>query len=238
MALPFFYDASINGTEKFFTLSEETSKHVVQVLRMEEKEWLQITNGKGSLFTATITQAHKKHCEVQITEVQEQALAMGTTTIGISLLKNAHRLEWFVEKATEMGINNIIPLLCQHTEKQSCKQDRLQQIIISAMLQSQQSWLPQLQAPTTVETVIKSHSAAIKLIAHCSTAEKQMLATVTIAKHTDCLILIGPEGDFSTAEINLALAHQFIPVSLGNTRLRTETAGMVATVLLKNLRKK
>lgn len=233
MTRPFFYDASIQLTDTVFTLNEETSKHVVQVLRMQKDTPLNLTNGRGDLLMATIVDAHKKHCQVSITNGQHLAATAAKTTIAMSILKNTHRFEWFVEKATEMGVDEIIPLLCHRTEKQHFRYDRIKQISISAMLQSQQSWLPQLQYPTPLETVMASAVADIKWMAHCSnTADKKALAAYQISRAASKIILIGPEGDFSAAEIELACRQQFLPVSLGNTRLRTETAGVVAAAVL------
>jgi 16S rRNA (uracil1498-N3)-methyltransferase len=153
-------------------------------------------------------------------------------SIAISLLKNTNRLEWFLEKATEMGISEIIPLLCQRTEKQQFRFDRMNQILISAMLQSQQTWLPVLQQPTKIEEVIAKAVDTQKLIAHCEETNKQQILQLAITKEVQ--ILIGPEGDFTTTEINLALHKGYLPVSLGDSRLRTETAGVVAAALLIN----
>jgi 16S rRNA (uracil1498-N3)-methyltransferase len=233
MALPFFYAAEINKFTTRYTLDEETSKHVVQVLRMKEGEALQLTNGAGDLFTAEIVTDHKKHCEVIIKGSSFTPAPVRKITIAISLLKNASRFEWFLEKATEIGVTEIMPLLCQRTEKERFRQDRMQQILVSAMLQSQQSWLPKLHEPVQLEKAIKESGAAIKLIAHCIDGEKQSLHNYKTNSLLDSIILIGPEGDFTPTEINLALQHQFKPVTLGETRLRTETAGMVAAAILK-----
>lgn len=233
MALPFFYAEAINTSNNRYTLEEDTSKHVVQVLRMKPGEALQLTNGAGDLFTAEIATGHKKHCEVVITASYQQPASNRKVAIGISLLKNASRFEWFLEKATEIGVTEIFPLLCQRTEKQRFRQDRMQHILVSAMLQSQQTWLPRLHEPIQVEKLIKENTTEIKLIAHCVEGEKQSLLNYKTNTPSNSIILIGPEGDFSPKEIDLALQHQFKPVTLGETRLRTETAGMVAATILK-----
>ena len=232
MSIPYFYQEGIY-TQGAFILNEETSKHCIQVLRMKVGEPLHLTDGKGGLHKATIAREDKRHCEVSIVESTFQEKDGRNVSIGISLLKNASRLEWFLEKATEMGIGEIIPLLCKRTEKQHFRLDRMQNILMAAMLQSQQTWLPILHQPTNVEAVIAASNHSQKLIAHCEEASKQTIPTLPIAG--DVQILIGPEGDFSPQEIALALQKGYLPTSLGNTRLRTETAGMVAAALLINV---
>ena len=233
MNLPYFYEEKIQ--QPIHILSEETSRHCIQVLRMKQGEQLQLTDGKGSLFTATIFKENKKNCEVEIKVLRYELRALNHTSIAISLLKNPSKLEWFIEKATEIGVSEIIPLVCDHTEKQNFRYDRMQNIIISAMLQSKQTWLPQLHQLKKLNIFMNENFEGLKLIAHCANEEKHSLSELMIQnKNKNKLILIGPEGDFSNAEIEAALEKKFIPVSLGNTRLRTETAGIVAAVLLKD----
>jgi 16S rRNA (uracil1498-N3)-methyltransferase len=155
--------------------------------------------------------------------------------IGISLVKNNTRFEWFLEKATEIGMQTIIPLLCHRTEKQHFRYDRMQQICVSAMLQSQQYWLPHLHAPTSFADVLEMPFNT-KMIAHCLETDKKQLSD--LSAETSQLILIGPEGDFTEAEIQAAIAKQFVPIMLGETRLRTETAGVVAATLLMQSKNK
>ncbi len=230
MALPFFYIAAYNN-ESHLILQEETSKHIVQVLRMGVGEQLNLTDGKGNLLTCEITDAHKKHCGVLITKVVYQEKTKAKVSIAISLLKNADRFEWFLEKATEIGVSEITPLLCERTEKEKFRYDRMLGICVSAMLQSQQCWLPLLHEPLAYKKVIEQAIADVKLIAHCEEVIKQNIYQ-SINKSVSQLIFIGPEGDFTSTEIELAVQHDFIPVSLGVTRLRTETAGVVATTIL------
>ena len=232
MALPFFYIESFGLSSKAIELDEDTSRHVVQVLRMKEGEKLNLTDGKGNLIEAEITDAHKKHCTVQVILTYYQQPPSGKVTIAISLLKNTSRFEWFLEKATEIGISEIIPLICERTEKQKFRDDRMKGICISAMLQSQQTWLPVLHEPVRFGDLMISRLAdGQRFIAHCDEGNKQQLSNQTIKQSS--VILIGPEGDFTKEEINLALEKNFIPVSLGETRLRTETAGIVAVTLFK-----
>ncbi len=233
MALPFFYIESFDASQQLITLNEETSKHVVQVLRMKEGELLHLTDGKGNLLLAEITAAHKKHCAVRIQTASYQPPAARKITIAVSLVKNASRFEWFLEKATEIGVTEIIPLLCERTERQHFRYDRMKGIIVSAMLQSQQTWLPVLHEPKKFENLkMMQFENALKLIAHCEETEKNPFSNFQINQFSNSVILIGPEGDFTTAEIEAALQEQYLPVTLGETRLRTETAAVVAAALL------
>lgn len=234
MALPFFYIESFDASQQLITLNEETSKHVVQVLRMQVGEQLNLTDGKGSLLTAAISDAHKKHCVVRIQATSYQPQAARKITIAVSLVKNASRFEWFLEKATEIGVTEIIPLLCERTERQHFRYDRMKGILVSAMLQSQQTWLPVLHEPVKFENLkMMQFENALKLIAHCEETQKNSFSNFQIDQFSNCIILIGPEGDFTTTEINTAIAEGYKPVMLGETRLRTETAAIVAITLLK-----
>ncbi len=232
MQLPYFYEPSVVAINTPFILSEDASKHCVQVLRMKEGDPLQLINGKGGLYTAVIIKADKKYCSVKIENTSYQPQEERRICVAISLLKNANRWEWFLEKAVEIGVQEIIPLLCGRTEKQNFKWERSQQIVVSAMLQSRQVWLPQLHEPTTFnEVVTNSHSSTQKLIAHCREDEGK-ISLQALQIQNNIQIVIGPEGDFTEKEIHLALQKNYQPVSLGTTRLRTETAGVVASALL------
>jgi len=229
MPVPFFYSTGI-PEEGLIRLSEEASKHISQVLRMNTGERLCITDGLGKLYDAEISVSHKKHSIAAVQQVREVDPPSTQTAIGISLLKHANRFEWFVEKATEMGIGAIIPLICERTEKQTFRWNRIHNIMVSAMLQSQQAWLPHLPEPLKFSAVLDAGYRS-RYIAHCEEkADKQLLKNVT--KDKGAIVLIGPEGDFSPVEINQALTAGFTPVSLGNTRLRTETAGVLAAAML------
>ncbi|MBP6023682.1 16S rRNA (uracil(1498)-N(3))-methyltransferase [Ferruginibacter sp.] len=243
MALPFFYKADIDVAATTVVLDEDTSKHIVQVLRMQNGEQLQLTDGKGNLFTCEITDDNRKKCAVAIKQTTNYKPPTTNITIAISLLKNANRFEWFLEKATEIGVTQIIPLVCERTEKTAFKFERMKSILVSAMLQSQQCWLPEMGEPVRYKNFIAAGSAAQKFIAHCEDENNKVSLTSKLLNlpvrqagpSTSKLILIGPEGDFTAAEIELALQNNFIPVSLGDTRLRTETAGVVAASLLSLL---
>ena len=212
-------------------LDEESSRHVVQVLRMKEGEKLNLTDGRGSLITAEITDAHKKHCAVKVIDSRFTSHVSRKIIIAISLLKNTSRFEWFLEKATEIGVNEIIPLICERTEKQKFRYGRMKGICISAMLQSQQTWLPVLHEPVRFDDLmIWQFDNYQKYIAHCDDGNKQQLNGQTTGQFS--IILIGPEGDFTKEEIAISLKNNFIPVSLGERRLRSETAGIVVGTLL------
>lgn len=239
MALPFFYKKDIESKSSNVVLDEDTSKHVVQVLRMQNGEQLQLTDGKGNLFTCTITDNNRKRCAVSIIQTTNHKRPTTNVSIAISLIKNVNRFEWFLEKATEIGITRIIPLICTRTEKQNFKTERLQSILISAMLQSQQCWLPEMGEPVSFRKVLegsKTLQELQKFIAHCENENNKITLNAKLLNPSFAkLILIGPEGDFTKEEIDLALQNDYTPVSLGNTRLRTETAGVAAAVLLSQL---
>lgn len=251
--LPFFYIPGFTKDIPEITLDEDTSKHIIQVLRMATGEALQLTDGKGSLLTAVIIDDHKKKCRVRVQSVLSRPPATKKVIIAISLLKNASRFEWFLEKATEIGVGTIIPLLCERTEKQHARTERLRNILVSAMLQSQQTWLPELPDPMSFTELVAHPPGGLHLIAHCLEAPRsgsiadwrhQVSAAGQVSPPAgpslpaapgaapSQLILIGPEGDFSPKEIGLALKEGFLPVTLGDNRLRTETAGVVAASLL------
>jgi 16S rRNA (uracil1498-N3)-methyltransferase len=235
MPVPFFYISDYTGNPGEITLEEDTSAHVVQVLRMNNGERINLTDGNGHLLQATIISAHKKHCLVKVDHSENVKRPARTISIAISLVKNNARFEWFLEKATEIGINKIIPLICERTEKEKFRFDRMKQICISAMLQSQQVWLPGLSEPVSFGKIKEwQNNEGPNFIAHCEKEEKQPLSNFLVSHPQHSLICIGPEGDFTPAEIETAINNGFIPVSLGNNRLRTETAALVAAVLMAN----
>jgi len=233
MALPFFYKDDLVASAPEVVLDEDTSKHIVQVLRMQNGEQLQLTNGKGDLFTAEITDNNRKKCSVKILQTTNHKSQTTNITIAISLIKNSSRFEWFLEKATEIGVTEIIPLICERTEKTAFKFDRMKSILVSAMLQSQQCRLPVLHEPAKFNQLISTVTHQQKFIAHCIEGEKRNLTDLVNSNLSSQIILIGPEGDFTKDEIDLALQNHFNAVALGETRLRTETAGIVASTLLR-----
>jgi 16S rRNA (uracil1498-N3)-methyltransferase len=234
MALPFFYSEDIKTNSTQFILNVDTSKHVAQVLRMQIGEQLQLTDGKGNLYIAEIIDDNRKKCVVKILSCPNQPKGEKKITIAVSLVKNSTRFEWLLEKATEIGVSEIIPLLCSRTEKQHFRHDRMKSILISAMLQSQQSWLPKMHEPIKFSTFVQQPFEGQQFIAHCED-EKPRNELTTYQPFKVATILIGPEGDFSVDEIALALNNNFKPVVLGETRLRTETAAVVAATILSML---
>ncbi|HRI23479.1 MAG TPA: 16S rRNA (uracil(1498)-N(3))-methyltransferase [Ferruginibacter sp.] len=233
MALPFFYKEDIQASLASIVLDEDTSKHIVQVLRMQNGEPLQLTNGRGDLFTCEITDNNRKRCSVKILQTSNLKGQSSKITIAISLIKNSSRFEWFLEKATELGVSEIVPLICERTEKTAFKAERMKSILVSAMLQSQQCWLPVLHEPTKFNALVHSSAQQQKFIAHCMDDAKRSLTDLNNESLSSKVILIGPEGDFTPGEIELALQNNFSGVSLGETRLRTETAGIAAAALFR-----
>jgi len=217
-------------------LPEEESQHAVKVLRLQVGEEITVVDGAGGLYKARITNPHPKHCSFEITEtILEYGKRDYRLHIAIAPTKNMERLEWFIEKATEIGIDEITPVICRYSERKIVKAERLEKIIISAAKQSLKAYFPKLNPQCSFDELMKTHQASQKFIAHCYEEDKRLLQN-EITKASDVLILIGPEGDFSKEEVQKALSLGFIPVSLGNSRLRTETAGVVAchTVSLRN----
>ena len=232
---PYFYEPELNAQGSSLTLSEATSKHCIQVLRMQPGDEIQLTDGQGLLVTAVITLAHKKHSQVRVLDRDLQPAADSRVAIAIAPTKNIGRIEWALEKLTEIGVSEIILMKTERTERTAIKTERIQQILISAMLQSRQVHLPLLKGLIPFKTVLADYQGfSHKWVAHL--LDQGNKKTLSPAREKEShIILIGPEGDFSAAEIDLALApeYQFEPVTLGKTRLRTETAGLVAGVLLK-----
>lgn len=196
---------------------------------MSAGEKFMLTNGKGLMATAAIVQADKKQLTVNLLDNEAQPLPTRRLAIGISLLKNAARFEWMLEKVTEIGITEIYPLITERTERQHFRKERFGQILVSASLQSQRFHFPLLHDPLKLEQLALTSSFNQKFIAHCMDGQREKLVGV----QGDGILLIGPEGDFTAYEVALALENGYVPVSLGESRLRTETAGIVGAVLLR-----
>lgn len=222
-----FYNSEIKNNSNTFSFDKEESKHIVKVLRKKEGDKIFITNGLGYLFESEIIIASEKKCEVKITKESFKQPDSFYTHIAVAPTKMNDRMEWFLEKATEIGIHEITPIICDHSERKVYKIDRAEKIIQAAMKQSLHYYLPKINEPILLSQFVKSNFEGQRFIAHCEETDKKSFQK-TIAKNEKVTILIGPEGDFSTKEINLALTNHFIPVTLGNTRLRTETAALVA----------
>ena len=209
-------------------LPEDESGHCVRVMRLKEGDRITITDGKGFLYHAILENTHPKHCRVIITErLPQKHLWEYEIHIAVAPTKNIDRMEWFVEKATEIGINTITCLRCHHSERREIKLQRLNKIAISAMKQSQKSILPQINEMTDFNKFIFQNFDGHKMIAHCAEDKKQVIKNI-YKPYGNALILIGPEGDFSIEEINAAISAGFTPITLGKSRLRTETAALVA----------
>ncbi|MDI9312201.1 MAG: 16S rRNA (uracil(1498)-N(3))-methyltransferase [Limnohabitans sp.] len=222
-----FYNPDINTTSIDFSFDKEESKHIVKVLRKKEDDILLVTNGLGFLFETKITLASEKKCSVKITSFQEYPQTDFYLHLAVAPTKMNERYEWFLEKATEIGIHEITPIVCEHSERKIIKKERFYKIIESAMKQSNQFHLPKFNEPISFKEFINKDFDGQLFIAHCEETDKKSLKN-EISPKSKITILIGPEGDFSEKEIKLAIAKSFVPVTLGNTRLRTETAAIVA----------
>ncbi|MCB8994880.1 MAG: 16S rRNA (uracil(1498)-N(3))-methyltransferase [Bacteroidales bacterium] len=221
-----FYSTDIRGNLGYLDASE--SFHCVKVLRLKEGEPVYLVDGIGGFYEGKIMNADTRNCSIEI--VSSKSLHQKrdySLHIGIAPTKNIERFEWFLEKATEIGIDSITPLLCKHSERKNIRTDRLEKLIISAMKQSLKAYLPELDDMCSFGEFINRKFQGEKLIAHCGEADREELILLKPVSRSFC-ILIGPEGDFSEEEIKLSTNAGFRAVSLGNSRLRTETAGLVA----------
>jgi len=209
-------------------LPEEESQHAVKVLRLQSGEEIEIVDGVGGFYKAVITNPHPKHCGFEVVEL---ITGFGKRNyklhVAIAPTKNIERMEWFIEKATEIGIDEITPVICRFSERKIVKEERLEKIIVSAAKQSLKAYFPKLNPPCAFAELVKNNQTTQKFIAHCYQEDKRLLQA-EIVKGSDVLVLVGPEGDFSREEVEMAISCGFIPVSLGESRLRTETAGVVA----------
>jgi len=222
-----FYAPGIS--DNLWVLDETESKHCIRVLRMKAGDPVKVIDGKGNLYNGIIHKADPKRCEIKTENVvKDFEKRPYRLHIAISPLKNPERFEWFVEKSVEIGIDEITPLICKNSEKQSVKPERINKVIISAMKQSLKAGLTILNEPAKFEDFVNEKRAEKKLIAHCNTQIDRNKIDSVCTIGDDVLILIGPEGDFTTQEIESALNNGFNPVHLGKSRLRTETAGLAA----------
>ncbi len=209
-------------------LSEEESKHAVRVLRLQQGDVVQLVDGKGTFCDAKVLDNHPKRCLLEVVKQQEKFGQRNFELhLAVAPTKNIDRFEYFLEKATEIGMDAITPLLCQRSERKVVKPERLNKIIVAAMKQSVKAYLPTLKEMTSFNHFVQQDFDGQKFIAHCIEEERHALKEAYIPA-TNALVLIGPEGDFSPEEIEMAIAHSFQPISLGNSRLRTETAALVA----------
>ena len=223
-----FYTPDLHPTTKSYTLSEDESKHCIKVLRLRSGDKVVLVNGVGGWFNGEIEDPHPKRTLIKILSVVSDFNKRNNYLhIAIAPTKNIERLEWFLEKATEIGIDEVTPILCEHSERKDVKIERLTKRITAAMKQSLKAYHPKLNDLTPFSKFVESVDQQNKFIAHCMDGEKTYLSDV-LATSTPCIILIGPEGDFSPAELDDARRYGFKPVSLGEARLRTETAALAA----------
>jgi 16S rRNA (uracil1498-N3)-methyltransferase len=222
-----FYNPTITEATETFSFDKEESKHIIKVLRKKDTDILFVTNGLGFLFKTEITLASDSKCTVRILSFEKIELPKYKLHLAVAPTKMNDRYEWLLEKATEIGIHEITPIICDRSERKVINAERFDKIILSAMKQCNQLHLPILNPAVTFKEFIKQKNEGLQLIAHCEETDKKTLKSV-LKPNENYTILIGPEGDFSEKEIALALENNYIPVSLGNTRLRTETAAIVA----------
>jgi len=222
-----FYTPTISKTDTSFTLDEAESKHAIRVLRLKENDTVRLVDGKGSFFEAKVNNPLPKKCELTILKATAEDAKLAQLHIAIAPTKNNDRLEWFTEKCTEIGISAITPILCKHSERKKLKEERLVKTAISAMKQSLKATLPTINTLTPFKELVQQSFDGEKYIAHCYQENQQHLKK-QLNINQNALILIGPEGDFSIEEVDLAIKNGFKPISLGSSRLRTETAGIVA----------
>ncbi|WP_188050356.1 16S rRNA (uracil(1498)-N(3))-methyltransferase [Flavobacterium sp. GP15] len=222
-----FYSPTINETTETFTFDKEESKHIIKVLRKKDSDLLYVTNGLGFLFKTEITLASDSKCTVKIISFEKTPPSKFRLHLAVAPTKMNDRYEWFLEKATEIGIHEITPIICDHSERKVINNERFDKILLAAMKQSNELYLPKLNPAITFKEFVNNSNENVKMIAHCEDADKKTFKSV-LQPNQNITLLIGPEGDFSEKEIALALSNEYIPVSLGNTRLRTETAAIVA----------
>jgi len=229
-----FYTPDIISDE--CTLNEEESKHCIKVLRLKEGQKIQLMDGKGSIYLAEIKDGHYKKCTVKIIETKKNSTPNYTITIAIAPTKSIDRLEWFIEKSTEIGIHNIIPFISSNSERAIIKTERLHKMAISAMKQSMNPFLPKIEELKDFNKIIEESKDfdGEKFIAHCHSNSLSHIKNV-YTKNKSAYILIGPEGDFSNEEIDFALTNGYKAISLGQNRLRTETAAIYACTCINIL---
>jgi 16S rRNA (uracil1498-N3)-methyltransferase len=222
-----FYNPTIDETTESFSFDKEESKHIIKVLRKKDTDVLFVTNGLGLLLKTEITLASDNKCTVQILSIEKTEPSKFQLHLAVAPTKMNDRYEWFLEKATEIGIHEITPIICDRSERKVVNRERFEKILLTAMKQSNVLFLPKLNEAITFKEFIKHKNNGLQLIAHCEETDKKTLKSV-LKTNENITMLIGPEGDFSEKEIALALENNYTPVSLGNTRLRTETAAIVA----------
>lgn len=230
-----FYNPNINETTESFSFDKEESKHIITVLRKKDSDILFVTNGLGLLVKTEITLASDNKCTVKILGAEQAEVSKYHLHLAVAPTKMNDRYEWFLEKATEIGVHEITPIICDRSERKVVNRERFEKILLTAMKQSNVLFLPKLNEAITFKEFVKLKNDNLHLIAHCEETNKKSLKSV-LKPNENITLLIGPEGDFSEKEIALAIKNNYVPVSLGNSRLRTETAAIVAchTVVFVN----
>lgn len=229
-----FYNPNIRATDTTFIFDSNESKHIIKVLRKRNGDQLWITNGNGYLFEAKIIGDNLKKCEVELVSSKKTHPKSHWLHIAVAPTKMNDRFEWFLEKATEIGIDEITPIICERSERKVIKLERMQRVIESAMKQSLQTYLPKLNEPISFSEFLEKPMTELQFIAHCEDTERHELKR-RVAADKDVTILIGPEGDFSPEEIKNAMQKGYAPVAMGKTRLRTETAAIVACSIVATI---
>ena len=220
-----FYCADIQNNP---VLSEEDSAHAVRVLRHVEGDEITVVDGQGNFYRCAITAAHPKHCALQILDVRAEEHWPYSVELAIAPTKNLDRMEWWLEKATEMGLDRFTPLRCRCSERKELKTERMRKIAISAMKQSLKATLPRIDEMTDIKAFLAEPFEGQKFIAHCMDDQPRKLLSHEVKAGMAVRVLIGPEGDFTADEVALAIKNGYVPVSLGNQRLRTETAALAS----------
>ena len=228
-----FYFKNITRDTAVLQLDKEQARHMTKALRKKVGDTVHITDGAGNLFNGTICLVTSNKCNIDLAFAKAYPQQSPKLHIAIAPTKMNDRMEWFLEKATEMGIASITPLLCDHSERKKINLERFKKIVVSAMQQSNQFYLPKIMELTAYNQFLENSVTGVKCIAHCEETDKKLLTHV-MDKEQDLTIIIGPEGDLSSREIEAAIDTGFLPVSLGNKRLRTETAGVYTAAVFNS----
>lgn len=229
-----FFATEIQGQEAF--LNDEEAHHCLQVLRARDGETIEIIDGKGNLWEAELQIISKKSFSIQLKQLQQTLTENPTPcSLAVALTKNIDRIEWMLEKCTELGLKDFYPLMTHRTERKQVRMDRLEKIAISATKQSERLFAPILHTPIDFKSFLQLPLSAKKYFGHCEDENSKTPFSEVYTKGENAIVLIGPEGDFTEEEIQLAIQHQYQAVSLGNSRLRVETAALAACAWM-NLR--
>lgn len=226
-----FYNSDLNEFSTLVSFEAEESRHIAKVLRKTIGDTLHITNGNGYLFEAKITMVDHRKCGAEIFSFIKIPKKEYQLHLAVAPTKNNDRYEWFLEKAIEIGIDEITPIICERSERKIIKKERMLKVIQAAMKQSLQTYHPIVNEAMSFKEFLKKNYEGQRFIGHCEEDEKNELNQLLVPKK-DVIMLIGPEGDFTTSEITMAIENKFAPVALGANRLRTETAALVACTMV------